>query len=333
MSESSGEKHFDPTPSRLAKARRDGNLPRAQEFPANLAFAAAVAAVFAVVPAFGACARDAIASAALGHPSWTAVAGIVLCALVPFAASASCGAAANVIQNGGFVFVTPSIKPERLQPVEGMKRMFSRDAVTHGVRAALAFAIACGVAAPAVTALCAIAGVNPLLVAAAAWEHARTIAFSIAGLGVLLGALEYGVARKGWLKKLKMSFDEIKRDMKEQEGDPWTRARRKAMHRSLLKGSLAQVKEASFVVVNPTHVAVALRYAPPEVPVPLVLVAAADEMALRVKALAREHNVAIIENVPLARALLRDAQPGQPIPHAHYVAVAEVVAALLRTTR
>ena len=83
-------------------------------------------------------------------------------------------------------------------------------------------------------------------------------------------------------------------------------------------------------MTNPDHVAVALEYRPPAVAVPRVLVRALDDAALEVRTLARAHGVPIVENVALARALYRDARAGEPIPHAHYVAVAEVVAALLR---
>jgi flagellar biosynthesis protein FlhB len=132
------------------------------------------------------------------------------------------------------------------------------------------------------------------------------------------------------MRKLRMSFDERRREAKEQEGDPVTRGRRRSLHRALLRGSLARVSDAAFVVANPTHVAVALEYRPPDVPVPCVLVRAADAAAVRVRELAAERGIPVVENVALARALYRDARAGEAIPHAHYVAVAEVVAALAR---
>ena len=136
--------------------------------------------------------------------------------------------------------------------------------------------------------------------------------------------------RGAWLRKLRMSFEERKRESKEHDGDPFARGRRRALHRSLLRGAIAKVKDASFVVANPTHVAVALEYRPPDVPVPLVVVRAAGSAALRVRALAGVHRVPVIENVALARALYDDARVGQPIGRIHYVAVAEIVAALSR---
>jgi flagellar biosynthesis protein FlhA len=110
-----------------------------------------------------------------------------------------------------------------------------------------------------------------------------------------------------------MTFDERKREAKEQEGDPFARGRRRALHRALLRGALSDVKDASFVVVNPTHVAIALAYRPPEIPVPRITVRSAGEAALRVRALAEKHAVPVVENVALARALHRDGRVGEPI--------------------
>jgi flagellar biosynthesis protein FlhB len=172
---------------------------------------------------------------------------------------------------------------------------------------------------------------TPEAAAVTAWQAARHVTFAACATGMLFALAEFAAARNAWLRKLRMSADDRKREAKEQDGDPFARGRRRAMHRSLMHGALAEVKKASFVVANPTHVAVALEYRPPAVPVPRVLVRAADEMAARVRAMAVECGVPVIENVALARALYRDARAGEPIAHAHYVAVAEVVAALARS--
>jgi flagellar biosynthetic protein FlhB len=129
-----------------------------------------------------------------------------------------------------------------------------------------------------------------------------------------------------------MSVDDRKRESKEEEGDAAARGRRRALHRALLRGGIRRIKDAAFVVVNPSHVAVALEYEPPRVAVPRVLVRAADAAAIKVRAIAVSRRIPIVENVWLARALYRDCRPGEPIPQEHYVAVAEVVATLLRTS-
>jgi flagellar biosynthesis protein FlhB len=211
--------------------------------------------------------------------------------------------------------------------------MVSREAIAHGARALVACIIAALIILPSLRDLLgvSVAGSGPIPVAAVAWSGVQHVVPAIAGIGLLFSILEFGVARAQWLKKLRMSFDEFKREMKEQDGDPLARGRRKSMHRALIRGSLKRVKDAAFVVVNPTHVAIALEYRPPEVPVPVVLVRAADEAALRVREVAAEHRIPVIENVPLARALFADCHAGRAIPTGHYVAVAEVVAALVRS--
>jgi len=127
---------------------------------------------------------------------------------------------------------------------------------------------------------------------------------------------------------LRMSHDELQRDRKEQDGDPVTRSRRRSMHRQLARGSLRRVRDATFVVCNPEHIAVALEYRPPAVAVPRVLVRAADETAARVRELAVECGIPLVHNIALARSLYATTQAGEYIPLESYVAVAEIVASL-----
>lgn len=326
-------KDFAPTPSRLAQARREGNVARSQEFGANLAFIVAIAALGGIAAPFGALARSTIADAARGTISGTSLFIMLLLALAPMAAAACAGACASLLQTGGLLVVAPSIKLSRLSPVEGFKRMFSREAVAHGVRALLAFALATAAVSVSVREIFAVAtgsaGVGAT--AQSAWNGAVRSAAIVGAIGLLFGGFEYGIARHAWLRKLRMSLEELKRDIKEHDGDPAQRGRRKSLHRAMIRGALAKVDEASFVVVNPTHVAVALEYRPPQVAVPRVLVRAADEMALRVRERAGERKIPVIENIPLARALFADARVGDPIPADHFVAVAEIVAALVRS--
>jgi flagellar biosynthetic protein FlhB len=148
--------------------------------------------------------------------------------------------------------------------------------------------------------------------------------------GAVFALADFALARRRWLRGLKMSFDELKRDAKENDGDPRTRARRKSAHRAVVRGAIGRTREASFVVINPAHVAVAIRYAPPAVPVPEIVVRALDDAALRVKALAREHRIPIVEDVALARLLFAQGESGRAIPPETYVAVAQVIASLAR---
>jgi flagellar biosynthesis protein FlhB len=332
MSEAA-EKPFDATPQRLERARREGNVARAGELGANCSFAASAIALVAVLPMLQWCARGALERAARGTVPVVELAAILLCSLVPPSAGAAAAVAASAFQSGGIRLTPLALKGDRLDPAEGCKRMLSRDSLLHAVRAALAFGLAAGAMFPILAHAAAMSSgaLDVRVVAAAAWNASLRVAAIACATGLLFAAGEFASARAAWLKKLRMSFEERKREAKDQEGDPHARGRRRALHRSLLRGAIARVREAAFVVANPTHLAIALEYRPPEVPVPRVLVRAADAAALRVRELAAECGIPVVENVPLARALFRDARPGDAIPHAQYVAVAEVVAALMRS--
>lgn len=325
------EKPFEATPRRLAKARRDGNVARSSELGANVSFAAAGATVIAVAPFIGSAFGEAMNAFEAGGspvPGAALAAGI---ALVPIGAAAAAGTLTALAQSGlSVVGITPKL--ERLNPIEGIKRILSRETLAHSLRAAAAFLCAtAGIAAVLAWNVSALLDARDVASAAsAAGLAARAVAAIAAVVGFGFSIAEYAAARSAWLRKLRMSFDERKREAREEEGDATARGRRRALHRAFLRSGIGRVKDAAFVVANPAHVAVALEYRPPHVAVPRVLVRAVDEAALRVRQMAQRFGVPVVENVWLARALYRDGRDGEPIPHAHYVAVAEVVATLLR---
>lgn len=327
-----GEKAFDATPRRIAKAKREGNVARSSELAANVAFAAAGLSVVAIALPFGGAAAGALVRSETFH-SFASSAIVFALGLVPVGIAAIAGALASIVQNGGLVFASVVPKFERLNPIEGGRRVLSRETLGHSLRAASAFACATVAMIPVLTSSASVMlGTTDLEhTAAQAWSASQHLAAAAGTVGLLFSFVEYGAARSSWLRRLRMSFEERKRELKEEEGDVVARGRRRSFHRALLRGGVARVREAAFVVVNPTHVAVALAYRPPCVPVPEILVRAADEAAMRVRELAEIYGIAIVSNAGLARALYRDGTSGAAIPRAHYVAVAEVVSALHRS--
>jgi flagellar biosynthetic protein FlhB len=329
----SGEKQFDPTPSRLSKAKSEGDIPRASELGANLALAAGALATIAIIPLLGMQFRTALITASTVQTPlavFAACASLLAFGLIPIAAGAIAGAAASMAQSGGFAFIAPAFKLERIDPFSGIKRLLSRQTLAQCGRAILAFSIAVGASVAGLTPLIGVAlqGSSVATLASVAWRAVLQSIFVACGVGLIFALLEYGAARNAWLKRLRLSFDEYKRSIKEQDGDAQLRGRRRSFHRALARSDLRHVRKAAFVVCNPTHIAIALAYAPPDEPVPRVLVRAADDLAMRVRDIATEHNVPLVENIELARALYADAATGSPIPHVHYLAVAEVVAVL-----
>jgi flagellar biosynthesis protein FlhB len=326
------EKTFEATPRRLARAKRQGNVARSGELAANCSFGAAGFAVAAIAKLFAATASDALWRAASMRPL-ASCGPIVAIAVIPICFAVLAGAIVSVVQMGGLVLAPIVVKTERLNPVEGVRRILSRETVGHSLRAALAFACASFAMCPVLIACASEMMRSPPFRQAAeqAWSAAQQAAIAAGTVGLLFSVAEFGAARSAWLRKLRMSFEDRKREHKEEEGDAIARGRRRSLHRALLRGGMGRIEEAAFVVANPTHVAVALAYSPPHVAIPEVVVRAADEAALRVREMAARYRIPIVHNVWLARALYRDARSGEPIPHAHYVAVAEVVAALMRS--
>jgi flagellar biosynthesis protein FlhB len=335
MSADRAQKNFDPTPARKQKAKRDGNVARSSEVVALAAFGCAVGAAFPIVPFL---AKS--ASGMLGELARQPDAGdlpgrigmLVGLALVPGASAAAGAVAAGMLQGGGIRLNAPKWQLARLNPIAGLKRMFGGEGAVGAARALLAFAAVSAALVPICGDVFARATTlsDPSVFGALALDAMRRACWTAIGAGACFAVADYALVRRRWLRELKMTFEELRRDQKENDGDPGARARRKTLHRSLVRGSVARTKEASFVVVNPTHIAIALRYAPPEVPVPEILVRAADEGAQNVRAVAREHGIPIVENVALARALFAQGEAGRAIPGDTFVAVARVIAELLQ---
>lgn len=326
------EKQFDPTPSHIERAKREGDVARSQELGNAAAFGAALLATAAVLAPLASALQAALFAAAQGSLNRAALANAAALILVPLGAAAAAAIGANVVQSGGLRFAPVSMKAERLAPGEQLKRMFSREAAVTAARASIAFICAAVAIVPAFAGIYAAAlnagGAGG--VASAAWSGALHAAIAACAVGAVFASADYGVQLAAWRKRLRMSFEELKRDQKENDGDPLARSRRRALHRHISRGSLRRVKDAAFVVTNPTHIAIALEYRPPGVPVPRVLVRAADEAAARVRELAAAHCIPLVENVPLARRLYALAKPGEYVPQETYVAIAEIVAALAK---
>ncbi|MBD5656410.1 MAG: EscU/YscU/HrcU family type III secretion system export apparatus switch protein [Candidatus Eremiobacteraeota bacterium] len=320
-------KPHEPTPTWLARAKREGNVARSQEVSGLGAFLAGAIAVAALAPAFGLFDAAWITRAAAdGDIHVETVAPLLGIIVTIFLVTLAGGVTAAVLQERPF-FIFPKVKAERLNPFEGVKRMFSREAVTAAMRALLAFVLAGAALVPTAREVFARgAGFAPIaFFATLASSAAARIVLAVVVVGAAFATFDILIVRGRWRKKLRMNAAELKRDTRENDGDPLLRGRRRMLHRALKTGSLAAVKDAAFVVTNPTHIAIALDYRPPEVAVPRILVRAADENAARVREMARRYGVPIVENVALARELYALTAPGDEIPVETYVAVAAIV--------
>jgi flagellar biosynthesis protein FlhB len=178
-----------------------------------------------------------------------------------------------------------------------------------------------------------------LLSAAPAEQLATTFGFLAVAAGPVLGAAavlaaaEWGISRWRFRRKLRMTKEEAKREWKEDEGDPAIRGQRKRRHRDLVRNrARAEVPRADALVVNPTHVAVAIRYRRDEGRAPRVTAKGKGALAEYMRELARENAVPIVQDIPLARLLYRKVRVGREIPAQTYKAVAAVLAFVYRVT-
>ncbi len=330
----SAEKRFDATPSRRERAKREGNSARSSELSGVASFAAGLIATAAVLPLLASAAAYALRVNAVAplHGDAGSVVAVIGLGCVPVAAAAVAGVGGTFAQTGGLRPSPVRFAPAKLAPRAGLKRMFGGEAAVGAARALVALLAALAATIPIAAHVAAVAtrAASPLDAARATRDGAFGACCAACAAGLVFAVADYGLVVRRWLQSLKMTFPEYKRDMREQDGDPQARSRRRHMHRAIARGAVQRTREASFLIVNPTHVAVALRYAPPATPVPEILVRVVDEAALAARAIAERAAIPVVENAGLARWLFRVGEPGHAIPAETFVAVAEVIAALAR---
>ena len=138
-------------------------------------------------------------------------------------------------------------------------------------------------------------------------ERSVSLMISLVSAAAFIAAVDYVFTRQSYMNKLKMSRREIKEEMRQSEGDPLVKAKlRQIRFERSKRRMMASVPQASVIITNPTHYAIALRYEQGETPAPMCLAKGVDAVAQRIREVAEEHNIPIVENPPLARALLRD---------------------------
>ncbi len=321
------------TPKRLAKARSEGDSPQSAALSQSVGFVAALAVVGGVA-ALATAEASALISAALSHPtepaSPAALAKIVLGISVPvLAVSASASAAASLAQSGG-VFSLHKMSPsfDRLNVFTGLKNLFSWQRVVGIARALVAAMLVAYFALRELrnhaADFAAVTG-NARAAAALAASSATRVAWLAGAVGLALGLVDLLLTRRAWLQRHRMTKDEIKREYRESEGDPALKAARRRAHQEALTGAtLGALKTASVVIVNPTHLATALKYGQDEDLAPAVVAQGQGEMAKLIIEAARAYGVPIVRDVPVARAL-NELEIGDEIPEALYEAVAEIL--------
>jgi flagellar biosynthesis protein FlhB len=334
----SGEPTEEPTPKRLEEARRKGEVAWSRDLASAAGMTAAVVALVAGGPAIVAellaAFRAGLAAAPGGGAPGPALAsGVAVLArvlLVPLGAAFATALAVGFLQTRGLLALE-ALKPDlgRLSPAKGLKRSFGAGALLQVgkglLKVTLVAAIAWVTVRPALAGVTGLAGALPARLLATLGTLAGRLAVRLALVAVGLGVADYLLARRRHLRGLRMTREEVKREAKESEGDPSHRAERLRLHREILEQRMvAEVRKADFVVVNPDHIAIALRYDRDGEAAPVVVASGERLVAARIKEVARQAGVPIFRDVTLARSL-RDVPEGEEIPLALYEAVAEVL--------
>lgn len=328
-----------PTPRRLREARRRGEVAMSLELCGAAAFAGGLVALAATAPALAAelarLLRGGIHLAVAGVAPPADVlrdaAGTVLRLVLPVALAAAAAGGLTAALQAGFAVAPESLRPrlDRIDPVRGLRRLV---APAQLLRAPLAVLKAAALlllvgrwAASDATGL----GELPRAGAAALLRGAPpllALALRLLAALAIFGLLDWALARRRHLRALRMTRDEVRREQKEEDGDPAHRAERRRLHRALLDA--APVSRATVVVVNPTHVAVALHHRREGEEAPRLVAKGTGRDAARIRSAARRAGVPIVQDVPLARALHRLADVGEEIPEELYEAAAAVLAHL-----
>ena len=338
----SEEKTEKPTPRKLKESRKEGQVPRTQELGAWASMlvvavclsllvehaADAVRALLVRVTGVAAHATEADAVALLGAGGRLALLmSVVLGAGILLIGVVSAGS------QGGVHLATKMMRPKwsRLNPLQGAKRMFGPHALWEGGKVLLKSSVVAFFVWRAVEALMPLlGGLVPLDMALeAVVSEAIGLMRDVALAGLVAAAADYAVQRRKVGKQLRMSTKEIRDEHKQAEGDPLVRqALRSRQLAAARNRMMSDVPKADVVLVNPTHVAVALAY-DPERGAPRVVAKGAGAVATRIRELAETSRVPLVEDVPLARALHHSCEIGQEIPAALYEAVAQVLAFVL----
>lgn len=249
------------------------------------------------------------------------------------------GIASSVVQIG-FLFSEETLKLNinKINPIEGLKRMFSMKALVEGLKALFKFSL---VGLVIYLVLKSEVQAIPKLMYSEGMQILYYIGtlvvktmLCIGALMTLLAGLDYIFQRFDMEKQMRMTKQEVKEEVKSREGDPLIKARiRKIQKEMANKRMMADVPKADVIITNPTHLAIALKYDPNKYAAPVILAKGADHMAKKIRELAEKNEIPIVENKPLARTIFKTLEVGQVIPRELFEAVAEVLAYVFRLRR
>ncbi len=242
------------------------------------------------------------------------------------------GIAVNMAQTGP-MFALQKLMPDinRLNPLNGLQRFFSANSLVELIKSIIKLGLAGYLCYTAINnaypLLILLPGAAPQVGLSIVLDTAYHMALRVVTVMLVMGAIDYGYQRYAYEKSLRMSKDEVKQEHKQLEGNPMVKGRIRSRQRQIAqKRMMAAVPAADVVITNPTHFAIALKYDSDAMSAPVVVAKGQDLIALKIRAVAMENDVPIVENPPLARTIYKQVPLDREIPADLYAAVAEVLA-------
>ena len=334
----------DATPRKLEEARKKGDVAKSPDVASALSLAGAAAVILMSGGWFAtSMAEQFLPFIAAPHTmmgglntgAGVEIGGIALWAITPFLGAVMLatilgGVGGNLAQSG-IMFTGEKLKPDwsKVNPLKGFKRIFGPDGLVQFIKTflkLLAVVVVCWlVLKPHANELANMAAMSPAMIL----PFTRDLAISLMVSALVFLSFTAGVdflwQKYRFAERMKMTKEELKEDYKQSEGDPHVKAKLKQIRAQRSRQRMMQaVPTATVIVTNPTHFSVALRYEAGDV-APVCVAKGVDAVALRIREVAREHAVPIVENVPLARALYAAVDVDETIPREHFEAAAKVI--------
>lgn len=337
-----GDKTEEPSQKKLDDARKQGNVWKSKDLSGAMAFAVAMGVVKSTWSTveeritmlfqftFDHIAHPQALNMAIAHMLALALASLlILCIPIAFAAALT-GGLLEFLQVGPLLALESLMpKLEKLNPLAGIKNMFSKKQIVELVKSMFKLSVTgyvvYGVVHDAMALVVATIQGDAGMTMTVLGELVSRVVIKVTMLFLGFAIFDVWWQHKSYMKDQMMSKDDLKKEYKESEGDPHHKAHRKQMHQEIMEGAqMEAVKGADVIVTNPDHVAVALKYDREKDGAPRVIAKGLDFKAENIKAIARDADVPMLRNVPLAHALLRT-DVNQEIPEELYDAVAEVL--------
>lgn len=344
------EKTEEPTEKKIQDARKEGNVPKSQDASGVVTLFVAILATLMLFPFIS-------KHMLLLFKYYFSLIGTpveklfvidvllvsikeILLMIMPLAIAVAIAGIVAAFSQFGFLFTTKAIVPDlkKIDPIKGTKNLFSLKKLIEGIKITLKSFTTLGVGfvfffyfileLPTV----ALFGLHDQL----NWLNDKSLIIALVMLLIIFvfAIIDIVIVRKQYFDGLKMSKQEIKDEMKNMEGDPLVKSKiRQIQMQTARRRMMAEVPNADVVITNPTHYAVAIKYDQEKYAAPIVVAKGVDNIAQQIKKIARENDVHIVQNPPLARSLYSEVEVERAIPESLFAAVAEVLAYVYKVNK